>query len=120
MRGAARHPALAALAAAGLAMLAAAPPRSRRRAARRTLLRPPNITPDYRPAAGGSEVWWQGFADPVLDQLVQDALADNLDVAAANSRLRAARALVDAEQSDLLPSLDAAASVGGEADTATD
>lgn len=119
MRGASRHPALAALAAAGLAMsgCTATIPPARGPA---DLTPPAEYYADYRPASGGSELWWQGFADPVLDQLVQDALADNLDVAAANSRLRAARALVDAEQSDLLPSAGVSGSVGGEADTAGD
>ncbi len=78
---------------------------------------PAEYQAQFRPAAGGSEVWWQGFSDPVLDRLVQDALSDNLDVAAANARLQAARALVNAEQSDLLPSVGAGGIVGGEADS---
>ena len=102
------------LAATALAGCAATGPPARGPA---DLAPPAEFNAQYRPAAGGGEVWWQGFADPVLDQLVRDALADNLDVAAASARLRAARSLVNAERSDLLPSLDAAASAGGEADS---
>lgn len=37
--------------------------------------------------------WWQGFKDPVLDKLVMSALAENLDLKTAVSRIDAARAL---------------------------
>lgn len=37
--------------------------------------------------------WWQGFKDPVLDKLVVSALAENLDLKTAVSRIDAARAL---------------------------
>lgn len=36
--------------------------------------------------------WWQGFADPLLDQLVADALAGNHTIAIATARLKEARA----------------------------
>lgn len=36
--------------------------------------------------------WWRGFRDPVLDRLVAQALAENLDLKAAASRIREARA----------------------------
>mgnify|MGYP001027149495 FL=1 len=38
-------------------------------------------------------LWWQAFHDPALDALVERALTDNLDVAQAVERLRAARIL---------------------------
>lgn len=47
-------------------------------------------TPDG-PAGAELRSWWKAFDDPMLDQLVQDALAQNLDVAQAASRLRQAR-----------------------------
>jgi multidrug efflux system outer membrane protein len=56
-------------------------------------------------AAGGA--WWQGFEDPVLEELVAAALARNLDLEAALADLEAAGALRRAERSDLFPVLDA-------------
>ena len=68
------------------------------------------------PAAGLDEVWWQAFSDPVLNELVAKGLAANLDIVAAGDRLRAAEALLRAERADRLPSLDASAKFGVEAD----
>lgn len=53
--------------------------------------------------------WWQGFGDPVLDRLIARAAADNLELAAAQARVRQARAQRRAANSTLFPS------VGGEA-----
>lgn len=50
--------------------------------------------------------WWQGFADPELDRLMDEALSDNLDIAAAEARLARAQAFIAAERSDLLPTVD--------------
>ena len=45
---------------------------------------------------GSSDVelatWWHGFGDPVLGDLIGRALAKNLDLEAAEARLREARA----------------------------
>ena len=38
--------------------------------------------------------WWQSLDDPLLDELVTAALADNLDLAAAAARVREAEARV--------------------------
>lgn len=45
------------------------------------------------PGAAPAELrgWWKAFGDPMLDGLVQEALAHNLDVAQALSRLRETR-----------------------------
>jgi len=44
-------------------------------------------------AAGDAvQQYWAGFSDPMLNDLVQDALLHNLDLAAAEANLRAARA----------------------------
>jgi NodT family efflux transporter outer membrane factor (OMF) lipoprotein len=45
------------------------------------------------PAAGAAEpaAWWSQFHDPMLERLVSQALAGNLDIAAAGSRIRQAR-----------------------------
>jgi multidrug efflux system outer membrane protein len=40
-------------------------------------------------------VWWSSFNDPLLNDLVQIGLAQNLDIRAATERIRAARANID-------------------------
>lgn len=50
--------------------------------------------------------WWQGFHDPTLTGLVEQALADNLDIAAAGARLDEARALLAAADAAAGPTLD--------------
>ena len=54
--------------------------------------------------------WWHGFGDPVLDRLVADALAANLDLAQARARLREARARRGVAGAALAPSVDASLS----------
>jgi multidrug efflux system outer membrane protein len=49
--------------------------------------------------------WWHAFADPQLNELVDRALANNLDVAQALEHLRAARALHSRAHSRYLPAL---------------
>ncbi|MFQ5465366.1 MAG: TolC family protein, partial [Thermodesulfobacteriota bacterium] len=56
--------------------------------------------------------WWERFGDPVLDSLMEEALAANLGVAGAWERVGQARALVGAERSALFPRLDVTASRG--------
>ncbi|MCC2975957.1 TolC family protein [Sphingomonas sp. PL-96] len=58
----------------------------------------PAVTPD--PVKGD---WWRLYDDPVLDQLVGDALAANTDVRAAAARIERARALLRGAQADRLP-----------------
>lgn len=64
-------------------------------------------------AAGGEsrpDRWWTTFGDAELDRLVEMALEENFDLAAAWSRLRAARAVAEREEAGLFPSIDAVAS----------
>ncbi len=42
--------------------------------------------------AGQGAIWWRLYNDPVLDQLVTDALAANTDVRVAVARIARARA----------------------------
>ena len=49
--------------------------------------------------------WWRNFNDPALDALVERALADNLDLAQAVERLRAARAIHSRSGARYLPAL---------------
>lgn len=47
--------------------------------------------------------WWKGFEDPILDQLVIQALGDNLDLRVAIARVAEARALFTDTKLDQLP-----------------
>lgn len=58
----------------------------------------------YRPDA-----WWTAYDDPVLDALVRDALADNLDIAEASARVAQAAAQARIARSALFPSVNASA-----------
>jgi NodT family efflux transporter outer membrane factor (OMF) lipoprotein len=62
--------------------------------------------------AGAADLasWWRSFEDPVLTQLVDDALAANTDVQAAGARVRQARAALRAQRSAFFPSLGASVS----------
>ena len=83
------------------------------------------VGPDYRrpevelPAAwqgapaegvkGVRDRWWTLYADPVLDRLVEEALANNLDLALAAARVDEARALLRIADAQFWPAVDAAA-----------
>ena len=56
--------------------------------------------------------WWEGFGDPVLTGLVEQAIANNPDIAIAAGRVREARANVALARAQLLPTLDAGAAGG--------
>ena len=53
--------------------------------------------------------WWTAFDDPTLTRLVDEAIANNLDVRAALARIESARAQVKLVSRDQYPSLDAVA-----------
>ncbi len=91
-----------------------------------------SVGPDYRPPElatpeafsrsaalpAGTEktaLWWRGYGDVQLAILVEDALAENLDIAAAEARLAEARALLGVARAEGGPSLDAGAEGGGDA-----
>src|SRR6202047_3035364 len=52
------------------------------------------------------ESWWTGYNDPILVSVVQRALDQNLDLAAAFARVRQARAAAAAAGAQLLPTAD--------------
>src|SRR5947207_4840905 len=56
--------------------------------------------------------WWEVFQDPVLRDLIHEALGNNYDVRIAAARVQEARAGFVAPRSDLFPSLNYDASVG--------
>jgi len=49
--------------------------------------------------------WWRGFSSPELDALVAEAHAENLDLAAAEARVRQADARVRQAGANLLPNI---------------
>ncbi len=53
--------------------------------------------------------WWKQFDDPVLTQLIEDALKTNLDVELAVARLRQARAALGIAAAPLWPAISASA-----------
>lgn len=57
--------------------------------------------------AGDITRWWSVFKDPTLDGLVDRAVAENLDLRIAASRVREARALRGVADSALYPTVDA-------------
>ncbi len=58
------------------------------------------------------EHWWIAFNDPVLNALVDEAFANNLDIRIALTRVDAARSQVTLAQSYLVPSVDLGANAG--------
>src|SRR6202046_5781817 len=60
------------------------------------------------------ESWWTGFNDPMLVTVVQRALDQNLDLAAAFARVRQARAAAAAAGAQLLPTGDFGATATAE------
>src|SRR5258708_1664152 len=50
--------------------------------------------------------WWTGFNDPILTHIVQRALEQTLDLAAALARVQQARAAAHAAGAQLLPTID--------------
>jgi multidrug efflux system outer membrane protein len=51
------------------------------------------------------ERWWTAFDDPVLTALIDEADANNLDIAGALARIQAARAVLLVAQSNLFPNI---------------
>lgn len=73
-------------------------------------------TPTTRPALPTSvanlATWWRSFNDPVLDQLIDDALASNLDLRIALSHLQESRASAEVISGGMLPYLEGSGAAG--------
>lgn len=54
--------------------------------------------------------WWRQLGDTQLDQLIEDALAGNLDLRSAKARLQQARASRDQAEAELYPTLNVSGS----------
>lgn len=61
-------------------------------------------------AAPSLERWWKGFDDPVLVVIIERAVKENLDLAAAMARVSQARAMAGGADAQLLPTVDLNAS----------
>ncbi|AIF47374.1 TolC family protein [Dyella japonica] len=100
-----RHPLASGLLALGLVVLAGCS------VAPLPELKPPvpdawrNAPAGVAPPSADLHGWWQALGDPELDGLIDRALQNNLDVAQAAERLRAARVLNRNAHDPYLPSL---------------
>jgi NodT family efflux transporter outer membrane factor (OMF) lipoprotein len=74
----------------------------------------PAIAARQRSQTADAARWWAGFNDPMLSDLVDSALGENLDIAQAVARVTQARAGLGAATAALLPS----ANISGSAATA--
>lgn len=76
----------------------------------------PVIAETFENGNGGDAIlrqdWWRSFNDPVLNDLVQRSLAENIDLKIAETRVSGARALQRRAAANLLPELDFTASAG--------
>jgi outer membrane protein, multidrug efflux system len=54
--------------------------------------------------------WWRGFNDPILDELIEQALSSNLDEKIAIARIREERAYLVMSRAGLYPSVDTSGS----------
>jgi outer membrane protein, multidrug efflux system len=71
----------------------------------------PTTAPAFAPAAEPAEItWWRRFDDPRLTRLVEQSVSANYGVAAAQARLREARAARQIAQSMLYPQVNVGAS----------
>ncbi|WP_313953750.1 efflux transporter outer membrane subunit [Accumulibacter sp.] len=68
-----------------------------------------------RDAADSADtLWWQQFKDPVLDALIDEALAHNSNIAIAAAKVEQAAALLPQVRSQLFPQLGYGANAGRE------
>ena len=61
------------------------------------------------PATASDPAWWRALGNPLLDQLIDKAFADNRELRAALARIDQARAAAGAAAAELWPQLDARA-----------
>jgi multidrug efflux system outer membrane protein len=58
--------------------------------------------------------WWAAYQDPLLQQMIAQAIAHNYDVEIAASRIEQARAALGVANSEAQPQLDYTAGIGGQ------
>ncbi|MFO0836617.1 MAG: efflux transporter outer membrane subunit [Phycisphaerales bacterium] len=108
----------AALIAASLALVAISgckvtsdytPPKSESPESFNTLAVESPVTSALKNSPATLDSWWKTFNDPMLDSLVDRAVASNLDVKLAEARIREARAQRRFVKADELPKVNASA-----------
>lgn len=62
--------------------------------------------PTHPASAPSLDTWWTGFDDPMLIEVIERALDQNLDLAASLARVQQARAVAKGTGADLLPTID--------------
>ncbi len=68
---------------------------------------------DYSTAAElSNSAWWKLFGDPVLDDLIQSAVSENLDLKIATARVDQYLGALDVSRSQYFPQIGAAVSAG--------
>ncbi|MBL8761923.1 MAG: efflux transporter outer membrane subunit [Phycisphaerae bacterium] len=85
-----------------------APPQTRPPESFRTLAVDSPVTSALRNSPAALDSWWKTFNDPLLDSLIERAVASNLDLKLAEARIREARAQRRFIKADESPRLDAA------------
>jgi multidrug efflux system outer membrane protein len=63
-------------------------------------------------AATADSEWWKQYADPVLDQLIADSLANNLDVQVAAANVQAAAGILTSTRAPIFPQFGYSADAG--------
>jgi NodT family efflux transporter outer membrane factor (OMF) lipoprotein len=69
---------------------------------------------DGQPGALDSSPWWESYDDPLLTELIEEAIAANHDVDAALARLDAAEERIVQTRAPMLPMLSAEASLSAQ------
>ena len=76
----------------------------------------PELPADASSASAGVPLeWWKLYNDPLLNDLVATALADNADLAQAAARVDEARAVLRAANAAFIPELDLSGNAGRQA-----
>ena len=75
---------------------------------------------EYEAAAGLADLaWWEGFGDPVLNDLIQEALRENLDLKIAAARVDQFLGAFDTTRSQFFPQISGTAAFSRQKDTET-
>ncbi len=72
----------------------------------------PQAWKEAAPRPEADEPWWRVYRDPVLERMIEEALAQNADVLVAAARVDEARALLGEARAALQPEVNAGASAG--------
>jgi multidrug efflux system outer membrane protein len=84
------------------------------------IVSPPSWRISYQEATGLADTdWWRDFDDPVLDDLIQTALRQNLDLKVATARVEEFLGALDTTRSQFFPQFGAALSASRQHDTET-